>query len=78
MKLKIRRVMVSPHVLKSMLTVGEGWKVTHGIPKGAELRGFTMDPYTNSLILFIEHESFDPIEEGTVAPLLEAEMVRVL
>jgi hypothetical protein len=53
------------------------WRVHKGIPKGARLRGFTVDPYTQELNLFVEHESFEPIEVSTVAPILETEFRKI-
>lgn len=43
-----------------------------GTPRTARLRGFTIDPMTQNLNLFVEDESFEEIEvETQVAPILE-------
>jgi len=53
------------------------WKVNKGLPKGSKLHGCTIDPYTNMIFLFVEHESFEEIDIGTVAPTLDTEFKRL-
>lgn len=53
------------------------WRVKEGIPKGAKLRGFTVDPYTQELNLFVEHESFEEVPNGVVASLLKTEFYKI-
>lgn len=71
MKAKVKRVPISPEVLLYNMQLGTAWRVAKGIPADARLRGFTLDPYANVLNLFVEHESFEEIEDGEVAPILE-------
>lgn len=62
---------INPDALFHIFETGTGWRVTKGIPKDAKMRGFTIDPYTQILHLFVEHESFEEVPEGEVAPQLE-------
>lgn len=77
MKAKIKRVKISPEAFFHIMRSDTAWRVSKGIPKGARLRGFTIDPYTQELNLFVEHEDFEPIEVSTVAPILETEFVKI-
>lgn len=70
-KAKIQRLMINPEVLFHIMETGSAWRVTKGIPPGAKMRGFTVDPYTQTLHLFVEHDSFPEVEIGEVAPQLE-------
>lgn len=60
------------------MTEGTAWKVAKGIPEGAQLRGFTIDPNSNVLYLFVEHESFTPVDPYSVAPLLDTEFHKII
>jgi len=53
------------------------WRVSEGVPRGAKLRGASIDPYTQSIILLVEDESFDAIDVNTIAPLLRTEFERI-
>jgi hypothetical protein len=77
MKAKVKRVPINPEVFFHVMCSETAWRVTKGIPKGARLRGITLDPYTQTLNLFVEHESFPEIDLGTVAPELETEFRRI-
>jgi hypothetical protein len=68
MKVKIRRIVINPEMLFHIMQDNTAWRVTKGIPKGAQLRGFTLDPYTQALHLFVEDESFEAVDVGTVCP----------
>ncbi|NJO48152.1 MAG: hypothetical protein HC840_00390 [Leptolyngbyaceae cyanobacterium RM2_2_4] len=77
MKAKVKRVKVHPEAFFRIMQTDTAWRVSKGIPKGARLRGFTVDPYTQELNLFVEHESFDAIDVSTVAPILETEFRKI-
>lgn len=77
MKAKIRRVQISPQAFFHIMRDETAWRVSKGIPKSAELRGFTLDPYTQVLNLFVEHESFDEIDVGNIYPILETEFRKI-
>lgn len=72
MKARIKRLMINPLMLVHIMETDSAWRVTKGIPEGATMRGFTLDPLTQILHLFIEHESFDLVEtDKEVSPALE-------
>lgn len=77
MKAKIKRVKVHPEAFFHIMATDTAWRVHKGIPKGAKLRGFTVDPYTQELNLFVEHESFEAVDVSTVAPILETEFRKI-
>lgn len=77
MKARVKRMLINPEAFFHIMQDNTSWKVSKGIPAGARLRGFTLDPYTQALHLFVEHESFPAIEVGTVAPVLETEFTKV-
>jgi len=70
--MRIKRIAISPEILFHMFTSGTAWKVVDGIPLGSRFTGITQDAYTQTLQLFVEHESFENIDlELEVAPSLE-------
>lgn len=71
MKARIKRVLINPEAFFHIMQDDTAWRVSKGIPKGARLRGFTLDPYTQCLHLFVEHDSFDEVDVHSVAPQLE-------
>jgi hypothetical protein len=78
MKVKIQRVVINPEAFFYIMCSDTAWRVSKGIPKGAKLRGFTLDPMTQNLHLFVEHESFPEVEiTRDIAPLLATEFRRI-
>ena len=66
---KLKRVLITPQGLAMILTQSkQAFIVEHGLPVGTEVRGLTIDPTTNCIVLFVEHESFDAIPEHTIVP----------
>jgi len=53
------------------------WRVSAGVPKGTRLRGVSIDPFTQTIILLVEHESFPELSVDIVAPLLSTEFERI-
>lgn len=78
MKAKVKRVQINPEAFFFIMCNDTAWRVSKGIPKGARLRGFTIDPYTQNLILFVEHDSFPEVPVESVVPLLETEFKRIV
>jgi len=76
-KMKLKRVVINATAFFHIMSSDTAWRVAQGIPKDAELRGITLDPYTQNLNLFVEHESFDLIDPETVAPLLHTEFRKI-
>ena len=77
MKLKMKRVAINPESLLHIMQSDTAWRVSRGIPREAKMRGFTLDPYTQTLFLFIEHDSFPEIDMGTVCPILDTEFRKI-
>ena len=77
MNKRLKRVIINAEVFFIILKNESGWKVVKGIPKDAELRGVTLDPYTQTLNLFIEHESFEAVSINSPVPILETEFLRI-
>lgn len=76
---RIKRLVINPAAFVSIMQTESAWRVWEGIPKGAELVGATLDPQTMNFILFIAHESFDPVNvQDEVAPLLVLEIRKIL
>ena len=72
MKVRLKRIPINPQVLFHMFETGTSWRVEAGIPVNAELRGFTIDPNTQCLNLFIESDTFDAVDiDSEVAPTLQ-------
>jgi len=78
MKDKIRRIIINPLAFLGIMAQDTAWRVSEGIPKDAQLRGFTIDPQTMNLVLFVFHETFDLIDiQNTVSPLLPLEIRKI-
>ena len=75
---RLKRLLINPDVFFAIMQNKSAWRVFKGIPITAQLRGFTLDPITQNLNLFIEDESFDLIDiESTVAPILVTEFHKI-
>lgn len=71
MKSRLRRILINPLAFFEIMQQDTVWRVVNGIPAKADLRGFTIDPHTMNLVLFVTHESFDEVDvTNDVAPLL--------
>lgn len=71
---RVRRYRFTPEAIVLMFTHGQKFLVTNGVPAGCAFRGFTIDPTTNTIAIWLEHESFIPIPAGGIAmdgPMLE-------
>lgn len=78
MKVRLRRVILNPLALLSIMTLDTTWRVSEGVPKKAVLQGFTIDPSTQNLVLFITDDSFDEVDVANdVAPLLTLEIRKI-
>jgi hypothetical protein len=77
MKIRLKRIVISPEALIHIMSNDTAWRVFKGIPKGSKLRTFTIDPHSGALYLFVEHESFELIDPYQVAPFLETEFARI-
>ena len=77
MKVRLKRIAISPEALVAIMSNDSAWRVSKGIPKGSKLRTFTIDPHSGALYLFIEHSSFEEIDPYQVAPFLETEFAKI-
>ena len=72
MKVRIKRMMINSSMLFTIMETGTAWRVSKGVPPGATFRGVTIDPHTQVIHLFVEHESFDEVEfDKEISPQLE-------
>ena len=78
MKARIKRIQINAEAFFHILQAETAWRVSKGVPKNARMRGASFDPYTMSLILLIEHESFPEVDVNVVAPLLETEFRKIV
>ena len=70
---RVKRLAINPEMLFHVMQEGTAWRVDTGIPTGARMRGFTLDPYSQILHLFVEHDSFPDIDIAKeVTPLMES------
>jgi len=72
-KARIKRISVAPDALVSLFTNGTKWKVSKGLPNDTRVRGFVVDPATQTLCLFLESSQFEEVSVYNLAPLLDIE-----
>jgi hypothetical protein len=78
MKLKVKRMIISPLALINFMTKDTCWRVVKGLPKSVKLAGFTLDPATQNLVLFVQDDSFDEVDvHEEIAPLFVTEFRKV-
>ncbi len=65
---RLKRLLISPELFPSMFVTGKRIMITAGIPYGTEFRGFAHDFERNCIAVYIEHPSFDPVDETKVIP----------
>lgn len=69
---RIMKMLVSPEIFPGMLQSGKKFRVTSGgVPSDVQFRGFAHDYERNCIAVFIEHESFDLVPEGTTIPIFD-------
>ncbi len=74
---KYKRMFLNGEVLASLITTGESWRVTMGIPKGAQVVGAGFDKHRGCFMFLLEHGEFEPTPEGSLCPELDQPTVRV-
>lgn len=65
---RVRRYLFSPNGLAMLITHGQKFLVTNGVPQGCVTKGVTIDHNTNQVALWLEHESFAVIPAGGICP----------
>lgn len=78
MKLRLKRVAISPEMIAHIMEDDTAWRVESGIPKGSKVRSFTIDPYTAALHLFLEHSTFPLVSIEEVVPQLKTAFKKIL
>ena len=69
------RILFAPELLVA-LTRGTFEVVENSVPVDARVRGCTYDPDRGAVTLYVEHDSFAPVEPGDVIPVAAAPIVR--
>lgn len=78
MKARIKRLIINPRALIRIMTKDTVWRVDAGVPESAEIAGFTIDPNTMNLIVFVVDPSFDQVDvTNDVAPLVDLEVRKI-
>ena len=73
----VKRFLVGIDSFKHIFTQGYSYKVIKdGIPENSRVVATTFDPMTNSMVMFVEHESFESVEHGTMPPALPAVTIK--
>lgn len=72
---RYRRFVLEGDSLTWLFETGLKFEVIEGFPEGSKFLGFSQDPLTNSMIVFVEHESFEEVKDGGF-PLTEEIEVR--
>lgn len=65
---RVKRFVFSLEFFALIMRENLKYSVTEGIPQGAKVVRALIDTETGCLTLFMEHESFPPIPEGTTVP----------
>lgn len=68
---RVRRYDINPRLFPMAFETGLKLEVTKGIPRDARFRGYTIDPAKNCISIFLEHESFEEVEEHSECPVAE-------
>jgi len=69
---RIRRLLLSPESLLRTLANGALTKTLQGVPHDAKVGGGGYDLHKDVFVLLIEHESFEPLNDGDMIPEMYA------
>ncbi len=73
---RTRRYEISSDFFTFGYSTGMFFEVTKGFPPDVQFRGFVVDYERNVLVLFMEHESFDPVPESEMPPYGQIQFTR--
>lgn len=76
--MRMKRIGISPEIIRMMMTDGMAYRVTKGLPDGCRVRQISPDFQTGLVWIFVEHESFEDIPEGSSIPAYAPEMERLV
>ena len=63
---RIKRLSIDSGLFMGLFQNGMITEVVSGIPEDAQFRGFCHDYTSNTLSVFIEHESYPEVEPGNI------------
>lgn len=75
---RIKCVKFTPDALAMFCEQGQAWMTTEGLPAGAKFVHFSHDPVDNLVRLWVEHESFPPLDPSRLAPELQITMHKII
>ena len=75
---RLRRFIISAGDIMQMFMQDLKLEIVKGIPRDAKCVGFAHDYERNGIVIFVEHESFSPVQEGHMVPLADPVDVRQL
>jgi len=76
-KQRLKRIQIDAETFFNIMALNTSWAVKAGVPKGAQMRGVTVDPYSQKVIIFVEHKTFEEIDMTEVVPILETKFVKI-
>jgi hypothetical protein len=77
MKAKIRRLQISQEFFPLLFRENTAWRMYKGLPADTVMKGWTIDPHTNVLTLFVSHPSFKEVNIYNVCPEMELEFIAI-
>jgi hypothetical protein len=73
--MKVKRILVSPEIITTMLTTGYALKgeitVVEGLPEGAVLTAVGWDATSRFWALDFSHEKFEWVDEAKIPPIIK-------
>lgn len=75
---RVKRILISADILKILVTEGNFCKVLEGTPKDAQLVNVGYDNQTNVFFIFVTHDSFEPVPEASIVPILDIKFERII
>lgn len=74
---RVKVVRVDPRILVNFFATGIINVEVNGVPPDCKFRGWAHDFNNNCINLFLEHESFDLVEQGTPCPIHEVKFKNI-
>lgn len=65
---RVKRLQISPEIFMDLLKDGNKFEIVKGIPSHSKFRGFAHDAMSNSISVFVEHQSFEEVADHCAAP----------
>lgn len=74
---RILTVPITGYALAQLMKQTRTYRIDAAVPEDAQCRGVAYDPYTDTITLFFEHESFPESEEGRMPPARNAMLTAI-